>query len=184
MKTMRGFTLIEMTVTVAIAVVVVGLAVPSFRDMVASNRQNTVTNLFIASFNMARNEAITRGVNIDIAANDDASGNPNWSAGWTISFTDGGGTTTTLASYEALPTELKISGQPDITDPANPLELPASEPPLSFQYNRQGRLAQVDGAAMTSTQAITICDIRQSEAGQAIIFVPIGRVWSASVKCK
>lgn len=177
MKTMRGFTVLEMTVTVAIIAMIAAMAIPSFRDMVAANRQVTVANLFVASFNLARNEAITRSANIDITAKDG-----DWKNGWTITTTNGT-VTTTIASYEALPAELNITGQPDMTVPAKPVEKITSDPPVSFQYNRQGRLALVDEESMSSVQTITLCDRRTGEAGRLIVFVPIGRVTTGSVTC-
>lgn len=113
MKTMRGFTLIELMVTIAILGVILGIAIPSFREMTANNRQMTTTNLFISAFNQARNEAITRSTDVTISAN--AGG---WKNGWTI--TAG---TIAIASQEALPSQVIVTADSN-----------------TYSYNRQGRL--------------------------------------------
>lgn len=55
-----GFTLIELLVTIAVASVLLGIAVPSFRTMMISNRLTTQTNDIVGAINFARSEAITR----------------------------------------------------------------------------------------------------------------------------
>lgn len=180
MKTIRGFTLIEMMLVVAIVAIIASMAIPAFRDMVASNRQMTAANSLISTFNLARNEAITRSTSIDITAKVDADGNPTWQAGWTISMTDGAGVTTKLSDYETLPAELILTGEPDT--PATPVEDPASAPPISFRYNSQGRLAlaDIDGdgtqETMNGPQTITLCDKRTGEVGRMVQVTPIGSV--------
>lgn len=56
----QGFTLIEMVVTMALMVIIAGIAVPSFQHMLANNRVTAVSEELVASFSEARNTAITR----------------------------------------------------------------------------------------------------------------------------
>ena len=60
----RGFTLMELMFTVAVAAVLLGIAIPSFRTMSASNRIITQANDMVSAVNYARSEAITRNSNI------------------------------------------------------------------------------------------------------------------------
>lgn len=55
-----GFTIVELLFTVVIASILLAVAVPSFRGMMASNRLVTQTNDLIGAMNFARSEAITR----------------------------------------------------------------------------------------------------------------------------
>lgn len=60
----RGFTLLELMFTVTVAAVLLGLAIPSFRTMSASNRIITQSNDMVSAVNFARSEAITRNSTI------------------------------------------------------------------------------------------------------------------------
>lgn len=54
----RGFTLIELMVTVAVLAIGLTIALPSFRAVIQSNRVATSTNELIAALSFARSEAI------------------------------------------------------------------------------------------------------------------------------
>jgi type IV fimbrial biogenesis protein FimT len=81
----RGFTLLELMVVVAIAAILMALALPSFQYTLRSNRIATTTNQFTAAINMARGEAIknTLGAAICPSANGTACG-VDWDAGWLV----------------------------------------------------------------------------------------------------
>ena len=57
-STSRGFTLVELMITIAVLAIGSALAYPSFTGVMRSNRVATTTNSFIAAFNLARSEAI------------------------------------------------------------------------------------------------------------------------------
>ena len=60
MRAQRAFTLIEMLVVIVIAGVVLALAAPSFRDMIAMQRLRSVTAQLVTDFQFARAEAAAR----------------------------------------------------------------------------------------------------------------------------
>lgn len=62
MNRQHGFTLIELMITLAIAAIVLAIGVPSFQAMMRNNRVIANTNDFLSSLNLARSEAIKRGV--------------------------------------------------------------------------------------------------------------------------
>lgn len=95
----RGFTLIELMVTVTVLGVLLSLGVPSFARLIASNRITTQTNEFIGGLNLARSEAVRRGLAVAIRSN--AGSGVDFAAGWTV-FTDG---TTTDGSPASPATE-------------------------------------------------------------------------------
>ena len=55
-----GFTLVELMVTLAVAAILIAIAVPSFRNIMASNRLNTAANELVGAITAARMEAIQR----------------------------------------------------------------------------------------------------------------------------
>ena len=57
-KTLQGFTLVELIVTLAVAAILMGTAVPSFTSLVNSNRLATQANDLLGAMMIARSEAI------------------------------------------------------------------------------------------------------------------------------
>ena len=82
----RGFTLIELMVTVAVAAILVAVAAPSFQAFFNRNRIATVTNDYIAAINYARSEAVKGGGNATLCmSNNNAScTGTGWSNGWIV----------------------------------------------------------------------------------------------------
>ena len=66
---LRGFTLIELMITLAVAVILLVIAVPSFRTMTISNRLTTTANAVVAALNTARMVAIKRNAGTQLCSN-------------------------------------------------------------------------------------------------------------------
>ncbi len=79
MSANNGLTLIELVVTIAVLAITLGLGVPSFNSLIINNRLTTQANALVASVNLARSEAVKRGVQVRIA---EESG--NWKRGWRV----------------------------------------------------------------------------------------------------
>lgn len=89
----RGFTLVELMMTLLIAAILLGVAVPNFSSLVESNRVTAATNELVGALNAARSEAVRRGRDVVICASDDgadcgAAG--GWQDGWIIFGDDNG----------------------------------------------------------------------------------------------
>jgi len=74
-----GFTLIEMLVVVAILVVVLGVAVPSFVEFLSAQQAKGLSYDLITDLMLARNEALKRNASISIAP-----GGTGWDQGWSV----------------------------------------------------------------------------------------------------
>ena len=60
MKRVKGFTLIELMVTIAVAAILVSIALPSFRNLIVSNRLNTLATEMVDAVSFARSESVKR----------------------------------------------------------------------------------------------------------------------------
>ena len=58
----RGITLIELVVTIAVLAVAVAIAVPSYNTLITTNRIASEVNELVASLQYARREAVRRGL--------------------------------------------------------------------------------------------------------------------------
>ncbi|HLA73161.1 MAG TPA: Tfp pilus assembly protein FimT/FimU [Steroidobacteraceae bacterium] len=86
-KRARGFTLIELMVAITVLAVLLGLAVPSFREIINSNRVTAQTNDFVSTLNYARSEALKRSNPVTVCASTNGgtcAGVTNWSTGWIV----------------------------------------------------------------------------------------------------
>lgn len=84
----RGFTLVELMVTLAVLAILTMVAVPSFRDTIRRNRVGTASNALLADFNYARAEAINRGQLVSLCPSSDGSSctanGTAWESGWLV----------------------------------------------------------------------------------------------------
>lgn len=87
MRGIKGFTLIEILVTIGILAILLSAAAPSMRDMVLNNRVTSLTNDLLSDLAVARSEALKRGQRVVVcknAGNDAACGNGQWNMGWLL----------------------------------------------------------------------------------------------------
>lgn len=84
----KGFTLIEMMITVVIAALLLTAVVPSFEAFIANNRLSTQANAFIGALKLARSEAIKRNQHVTLCRSGDGqrcSNNTNgFEQGWIV----------------------------------------------------------------------------------------------------
>jgi type IV fimbrial biogenesis protein FimT len=84
-KENRGFTLIELMITLSVVAILAAIAAPSFSEMLRQNRITTHTNDFLAEMQLARSEAIRRGIQVTMLSRSGVAG--EWEQGWDV-FTD------------------------------------------------------------------------------------------------
>jgi type IV fimbrial biogenesis protein FimT len=106
---MRGFTLIELMITMVIAAILLTQAVPSFRTMIANNRITSQVNELVTAINYARSEGaklntrmvLCRSANPTAATPSCGGTVKDWTTGWLL-FTASDGNNTYQAGTDTL----------------------------------------------------------------------------------
>jgi type IV fimbrial biogenesis protein FimT len=124
-KTIPGFTLIEMLVTVAIAAVAMTIVYPSYSRFIIDAKEKSATNALMGAVRKARTEALSRNTPVSICRSQNLTdcnpGGGTWADGWLI-FTDSAGigtidgTDTVLHRHEALDSEVVITADNTIAE--------------------------------------------------------------------
>ncbi len=68
----RGFTLVELMITIFVAAILVTIAIPSFRNIILSNRLTTSANAIVDAINTARMDAIKLNAQTQFCSNNAA----------------------------------------------------------------------------------------------------------------
>ncbi len=103
----KGFTLIELMVTISVLAILLMIAVPSFNEATLGSKLGAHANSLVASAHLARSEAIKRNSAVALCVSTDgtscASG--GWEQGWIVRATDG----TVVQRQQALSAGLKVN---------------------------------------------------------------------------
>ena len=95
-KALRGFTLLELMVVLAIVAILTTLAVPSFTRLIQSNTMSSNVNTFMADLRYARSESTRRGGGVVMCRSDapeaappvcsttSGPGGNGWLSGWIV----------------------------------------------------------------------------------------------------
>jgi len=157
-----GFTLVELMVTIVVAAILLGLAVPAFRSFMQNDQQWTQTNNLLLALNTARSDAIksdlAAGAQVCSSSNGLACTNTPWNQGWIVLGADPanpGNPPKVLQAVGALPPGTTL------TEGANNLAIPfRSNGALGALANAEPfvffRMCDVRGAAFARYLQITL----------------------------
>jgi len=144
----RGFTLLEMMITVVIATVLLTLAVPSMRSFLLTSALGDASTSLYGGLVLARAEAITRNSPVTVCQRDFT--NPNvfpvcggsggWASGWIV-YHDSNPSSTGAKPYVA--TDVIAVGDP-VNNAFSIVSNPANAGPVQF-----------DAAGRSATSSIT-----------------------------
>ncbi len=84
MKRQSGLTIVELMITVAIAAVLLGIALPSFNGFTEQRRLTTQVNDFLLAVQYSRSEATRQGTNVSMIALDASDAADEWGPGWCV----------------------------------------------------------------------------------------------------
>lgn len=78
---MRGLTLIELMVTLAVAIVILAIGIPAFNAMSARDTSAATVNALVVALQQGRVEAISRGASVRVTSS-------NWNEQWAVEWWD------------------------------------------------------------------------------------------------
>lgn len=164
--TARGFTLLELLVTIAIGVLVIGWAVPSFFHLVRDARRTASVNDFVTAVHFARSEAIKRARRIVLCRSGDGQRcergeETGWEAGWFVFV------------------NLDADDPPQVDEDEPILLLRGAETHATVRGNRQAFTFRPFGKRATNG-TLTFCDERGPDHARAIVVSPTGRPRTAA----
>lgn len=145
MNKLRGFTLIELMVVMAIVAIMATLAAPSFKAMIQSSAMSSAVNTFMADMRFARSESIRRGGGVVMCASTNAessaarcNGGSGWESGWIVFHDLNNGNTRT--NNEPL---LRVQG------PITSVNTIEAEQTTIFKFTATGRLSLSNSTQLT-----------------------------------
>ncbi len=150
--------MIELVVTLLVAGVLIAVAVPGFATTIRQNRLVSDATQFVTMFNLARSEAIKRGVVVSVHAVAGNSSN-EWGGGWEIR-TQEAGVERTLRRFPALDSRTSLDSAQGLT---------------RFEFQNTGRTGVTD--------TLILCDDRTGETGREFSVMTTGQVRVAPVTC-
>ena len=165
----RGFTLLEVMVVVAIIAVLAALAGPSFTPLIERWRVRQAVESMTATLYYARSEAIKRGGNVAIRKEPNNTGgctiapnNEDWGCGWVV-FVDTNGNGTQQVGEETLQTYPGTS-RVEVTVPGNGGKI---------QVNRWGVMSGINAKAFSF---VPLGENTSHKASAAICVAAGGRI--------
>ncbi len=161
----KGFTLVEILMTMVIAAVLLGIGVPGLQTFIKNNSILAESNNLMTTIKTARSEAMTQRVFVTVCPSTNGIACGAWNGGY-IAFTDIDGDETIDA------------GDGDTVIANNTIDIDN----LTITFSTSGQTSirfDSRGRAVGYNTTITLCDDRGADYARGIIIEPIGRSKSA-----
>lgn len=158
---MRGVTLVELMMTLAVLAILAGIAVPAFASMVRTNRVTSYFNLLIGTLQLARTEAVRERATVLVCPGDPVhgcTGSLSWHGGWIVVLRPG------------------PRGQPDAGSRIVTMQQPLPDGiRIESSRGRQRVQYRPDGSARGSNLSVRFCVSDQATADRALVVNNAGR---------
>lgn len=175
-RSMSGFTLVELLVTLAVITIVLTVAAPGFADLMRRNEASTLVNDFVYALRLARSESVTEGMPTAVCASSNmasCAGNNDWETGWLVFQDPNGDGDCTNAGDGVCDDDggdVLLAHDPDQED----FTFFANGTP---QYGDVGYDA--NGYAMNQQSTFTLCDDRGRADARGVQLTSGGQIHSA-----
>lgn len=160
----KGFSLVELLITLGLATILLSIAAPSFQTISMNSRQTSMVNELVAGIHLARNTAITLNARVAICASSNGQSCEvvGWNEGW-IAFHDVDNDQVRDADETILDSGSEVDG----------ITIDSSQFPTAFTFRPNGRV--MNGSTATNTGEFALCDRRGSEHAKVVILDMSGR---------
>ncbi len=157
-------------ITIAVAVILMTMAVPSFNNMIMNNRLTSSSEELLKGFQLARSEAMRRGARATVCASNGgtACNGTSWKQGWLVWVDLNGDSTLSANEIQRVFGAL-----------ATAQELVSVEGVTTISYLPSGFL-NIPAAAQ---RRFTICDNRSAEAGRSLVIKVFGYASTTAMTC-
>lgn len=174
----RGFTVIELLVTVGVAAILISLAAPGFRESTLGNQRAARSNELVSALTYARSQALALRRSVVICrTRDSAAATPNcgagsgWEDGWVV--------------FQEITPDNAVTDEAEVLRRQAPL-ISASElaRPVADRFTVRGNTnvasrVRFNVSGVTANNGtIVVCDQRDFTKGRAIVVAATGRVIS------
>lgn len=176
----KGFTLLELIITVAIAGILLGVGVPGFGSLIKESRISSQYNSLVGSLYQARSEAIKGASDVTVCpksspGNNQCGGSNDWENGWIVFLDRTNATNEVNASISAgdeiISVKPQIKGNNTISAIGSTTNTVANVQNVSYVRYLQ------NGASSLSTGSIIICDDTRGAAdSRALNIVQTGDI--------
>lgn len=156
----KGFTLVELLITLSVGSILLAVAVPNYQTFVQNNRMTTQNNRFASALMLAKSEAVKRSSWVTICPSTSGTGctgGTTWSNGWLI-FADPNNDKAVNAGEEIIKVDAAITGGNTLTSGNSAITFAGS------------------GFSQGSIATFTLCDHRGSSHSKVLELNKLGRL--------
>ncbi|SEI48903.1 type IV fimbrial biogenesis protein FimT [Azotobacter beijerinckii] len=111
----HGFSLVELMVSLALLGILIAIAIPSYRSLIAEQRIRTTMADLHSALALVRSEAIKRNRSMTLTCDD------SWTKGWRVAS--------------------PVSGQPDLLNHGQTIDVAIEAAPKSVVFSASGRVS-------------------------------------------
>lgn len=147
----KGFTLVELMVTLTVVAILGAVAVPSFRTFLQNQRRSSAVSDLVLALNLARSEAVKQNTAAGVAVTAGAT----WTQGWRVC----------CAAAAVISTVPPLNANTTLSATNN------NGAVFSVAFVSNGALLNPQGTVL-----FTFCDVRGVSSGTAVEVSPQGRI--------